>query len=306
MNKIGLLILFFWVFDVLGQQGKAKPTLENLRKRHSYVQSKDYKGPATDSYSNPSDMNDGVDESEDATANGGGGTISYSPEEIERARKNKQKNQGRNRQAPSGSGQEGTGTGGRGSGGSKSADPEMGMPEPIEYDSEDNSSNDVDIDPIEPPLISPAVWKAIFVILLIAAVIFIAYIIVKNYRPRDRKLPAAFTPEELNPEEITKTELERRLEEAMQRGDYRECVRIYFTFILKEMIRLKRIRWKKDLTNRDYVNQARAFEGAWLFEETVRIYDLVWYGEYAIEKTHYQLIEGHLRNYYQQLTKQDA
>lgn len=308
MNKYLLFISIFFSLYGYAQQSKEKPTLQNLQKRHNYMQSKDYKGPKTEAYKNPAAMED-PDYSDNngkphATTSGGGGTITYSPEEIEKGRKNKQ--QQRNKSGSGGNGGGGFGSGGgNGRGGSKPSDPEMGKPKPIEFDTEEVES-DSDIDPIDTPKISPAFWKTLMFIILIIVVFFVAYYIIKNYRPRNKKLPAAFAPEELNPESISKTELELRLEEAMLREDYRECVRIYFTFILKEMIRLRRIRWKKDLTNHDYVNQAQSNDTGGHFRESVRIYDLVWYGEYAIQKAHYQKLEGHLSNYYKQLSNENA
>ena len=115
---------------------------------------------------------------------------------------------------------------------------------------------------------------------------------------------------EWNPDLITKSELELRLEEAMLRGDYRACIRIYFTFILKEMIRLKRIKWKKDLTNFDYLLQVQSnkkiertdFES---FSESIRIYDLVWYGEYDIKNEEYSELSPILANYYKHLNSKN-
>jgi hypothetical protein len=104
-----------------------------------------------------------------------------------------------------------------------------------------------------------------------------------------------------NPEVISKTELELRLEAAIADEDYRECVRIYFTFILKELIRKGWIRWKKEKTNHHYVLEMRGrpeFQG---FTQSVRIYDLVWYGEYNIDEDIYGLLRPELEAYYKSM-----
>lgn len=104
-----------------------------------------------------------------------------------------------------------------------------------------------------------------------------------------------------NPEVISKTELELRLEEAVEREDYRECVRIYFTFILKELIRKGWINWKKEKTNYHYVLEMHKRENAAHFNECVRIYDLVWYGDYNIDQDIFGLLQPSFENYYKSL-----
>ena len=294
MNRYLTIILLFCVFNGIAQEKKPAPTLQNLQRRHHYMQSRDYKGPKTESYNNPATLeeNSSISEENASNSSSGGGTISYSPEKIDQKRKN------------NGSG--GNGGDGFGRGGPKSQDPEMGKPQEIDFDERQIKSEPEERSNSETNPISPMFWKTLFIIILIIAVLFIAYYVIKNYRPRNRNVPANFTPAELNPEEISKSELELRLEAALLREDYRECVRIYFTFILKELIRLRRIRWKKESTNRDYLNQSRSQDSAGNFEQSVKIYDLVWYGEYAIQKKHYDLLEAHLSTYYKQLSTENV
>lgn len=290
MNKFILFISLFVCFSNLAQVSKKEPTLENFQRRYKYVKSRSYTGPEQNPYISPADMEDIDDSQSGGTYSGGsngGGTINYSPQQIQDQRESKYGK-------------------GNGSGGNLPEDPEMGKPEPIEFDPPDIDSPDVDLPDVDAPSISPQFWKILGIILLALIVIFLIYYIFKNYRPINQRVTSTFSVEEWNPEEISKSELELRLEEALLREDYRECVRIYFTFILKEMIRLKRIRWKKDLTNYDYILQSSSSKNHYLFEETVRIYDLVWYGEYQIKAREYQVLSTHLDHHYKLLNQENA
>jgi len=91
------------------------------------------------------------------------------------------------------------------------------------------------------------------------------------------------------------------LEEALSRDDFREGVRIYFTFILKELISKGWIQWKKDKTNHHYLLEVNGKPNSDIFRECVRIYDLVWYGEYEIDRKAYEMLQPTLLNYYHSL-----
>lgn len=300
-SRILLIVALFASAFVFAQTRKEEPSLENFRRKYRYVKDKNYKGP-DNYYNSPAEMGDGDENIPQSNSSSGsnGGTIQYSPDEIDRIRDRKAQ---RSQSGPGGSG-DGFGQGG--GGGTKPRDPEMGKPEPIEFDPPDIDPPDVDIPDVNAPTFSASLVKTILIILAAIALLLIVYYIVKNYRPRNKRVKTEFVQEEWNPGTVSKSELELRLEQAMAENNYRECVRIYFTFILKEMIRLRLIRWKKELTNFDYLLQAQASPNYREFEESVRIYDLVWYGDYSIGKEDYLRLENHLDRHYKLLSAQHA
>lgn len=93
------------------------------------------------------------------------------------------------------------------------------------------------------------------------------------------------------PVEISKTELELMLEKALVNEDYRLAVRIYFIFILKDLSEKKWIVWKKEKTNYSYSMEMRGKKEYELFNESVSLFELVWYGDYKISQTDYASIE---------------
>ena len=127
---------------------------------------------------------------------------------------------------------------------------------------------------------------------------FIIYQLIKNKTPKDAVIPFEPLAEDLNPATITKTELELRLEEAMRNEDYRECVRIYFLFAMKNLIERRWIFWKKERTNMHYIIEMQGRPGAYDFEQIVNIYDLVWYGDYELDKSTYAGIQPELERHY--------
>lgn len=177
-------------------------------------------------------------------------------------------------------------------------DPKVERPDPWEVDPYD--APDVDLPDVDAPSISENVWKILLFILIFAVIITVLYLYLKNRQPSTKKV-IVDVEDDWNPEVITKSELELRLEKAMDDEDYRECVRIYFTFILQELIKKGWIKWEKDKTNFDYSLEMRKKPESFRFDETVRLYDIIWYGEYEIGKDIYELVQPVFDSYYKNL-----
>ncbi len=131
--------------------------------------------------------------------------------------------------------------------------------------------------------------------------IFILYLIFSSVKPGEKTISFTALDEDLNPETISKTELEMRLEEAEANGDYKECVRIYFLFAMKELLYRKLIYWKKEKTNMHYIIEMQGKPGVLDFEKIVGKYDIVWYGDYEIDRNAYQAIQPELLSSFKQL-----
>lgn len=275
--------LLLFCLNLHAQQDKEK-IWQSEKDYLKYRKTKEYKGPDDWYGSYPTDMKD-----EDPfqgyggySSGSGGHGIQYSPQQI-------QKDRERYKGFERGGGQ-----------GTVKTDPKVERPDPItapDIDAPDIDLPDLDVDA---PTIPMGFWRFILFLLVFAALVIIAYLIFKNRKPTNKKL-IVDVENEWNPEVISKTELELRLEEATERDDYRECIRIYFTFILKELIKKNWIRWKKDKTNHQYVVEMARKPNSLQFMECVRIYDLVWYGEYHIDREIYEMLKPHLEYYYRSL-----
>lgn len=286
MNKWILhSILFFLCPLVLTAQKKDKEpnTREKwvqLREENGYKQSEKYKGPESDYYQSPSTINESSSSgygSPNGTSKPYQGTP-YTPQDIEQGK---------------------SGTDGNGGNGSIEEDPNIEPSEPIDVPDFDTPKGP----DLSQPNISRDFWKWLGVILLLVALAVLVYYLVKNRSPRVKTIPFEALVADMNPAEITKTELELRLDEATNQGNYKECVRIYFLFAMKELMQRKWIFWKKEKTNMHYIIEIQGRAGAREFEQIVSIYDLVWYGDYSIDAQSYQVIEPRLKSAFQTLEK---
>lgn len=262
----------------LSAQDNKSKTWKNEREFLEYKKEDGYKGPTEWNGVIPAEM-----EQESQSGYTPSGVrrqgIQYVPQKI---RRDRNRRRGYNRGG-------GTGT--------MPMDPKVKPPRPINFDID---PPDVNVPRVNTPKVGGSFWKVLLFILIAALVILILYFIFKNADPPNKKV-IVDVEDDWNPEVITKTELELRLEAAMSREDYRECVRIYFTFILKELIRKSWINWKREKTNHHYVIEMSGKPNQLVFMECVRIYDLVWYGEYEIDEEIFEMLRPTLQDYYKSL-----
>jgi hypothetical protein len=133
----------------------------------------------------------------------------------------------------------------------------------------------------------------------VAIAILLWAALTRGRQPRNRKLPAAESGSAIRLEEIEANlldaDLERFIQQALQQGDYALAVRLYYLAILKELSLRKLIAWKKDKTNRQYLQELQASPLAGAFRETTLIFERVWYGNRPLGEGEYRLIEPKFR-----------
>lgn len=250
---------------------------EQKGKGYRFLRDRNFKGPKDWYGSSPSSMKNIKFQEEQQK---GGSNIPLN--RIDKTREEKEKN--------------------KANGGTLPNDPKMQEPDPITFPDIDPPDIDApNLPDINPPTFSEGFWRTLLIIILAGLAIFLVYWFIKNKKPSEKKISQDFVNLEWNPEIISKTELELRLEEALLTKNYREGVRIYFTFILKELIRKNYIHWKKEKTNHIYLLEMVGKPNAHQFSEAVRVYDLVWYGEYELDQFAFEQLQVVLNDYYQLL-----
>jgi hypothetical protein len=285
LNKLLSILVFLFVLITCFSQGSEKDAKKKVWKQEKdylkYQKKKNYKGPEDWYGSEPSSLQDEDDYY--GTGSPGSQGIQYNPQQI-------QKDREKQFSKKSGNGN-----------GDLEADPEIKRPDPITFPDIDSPDIDApDLPDVDVPEAPVSFWKVILFLIILAAVIFLLYWWLKNRQPANTTIRQN-VENDWNPEVITKTELELRLEDALSRDDFREGVRIYFTFILKELISKGWIQWKKDKTNHHYLLEVNSKPNSDIFRECVRIYDLIWYGEYEIDRKAYDILQPTLLNYYHSL-----
>lgn len=293
MIKTFLHIAILLITVLSYAQDKKEKVWENEKDYLEYHKKDKYQGP-TDWYgSYPADMSSEEESvsgygSGNYGSNGNSGSqsnqgIQYTPQQIQKDRQKRYRGYDRG-----------------GGNGTLKRDPNISEPDPIEIPDIDAPDIDLPNLDLDAPTIPMGFWKVFLFILIGAVILWVAYILIKNKKAPNAKV-VIDVENDWNPEVISKTELELRLEAAMLDEDYRECVRIYFTFILKELIRKSWISWKKEKTNYHYVLEMHKRENAAHFNECVRVYDIVWYGDYQIDQEIFELLQPTFENYYKSL-----
>ncbi len=285
MKHILVPIFIGLCFSFSAQKDKepVSKTWKELREQNAYKKSDKYEGPANNGNSSyPTSIN----ETSNTPSSYSGSTttkpyqgVPLKPQQLKEGKK------GAN--------------GPNGGSGTIEADPNVDPSEEVDIPEVDGP--DIDAPDINVPdsFGSANFWKTIGIILLVLLAVFLVYQIIKNRTPIQKQLTFEPLSEDLNPVMISKTELELRLEESQNNGDYKECVRIYFLFAMKELIGRKAIFWKKEKTNIHYSIEMTGKPGAHEFEKIITIYDLVWYGEYEIDLEKFAQIEPQLKSAYQ-------
>jgi len=91
-------------------------------------------------------------------------------------------------------------------------------------------------------------------------------------------------------EKPMESDLERFLREALESGNYRLAVRIYYLMILKSLHDKNLITWRKNKTNFDYLLEVSSHPQFHQLNNSTLIYEYVWYGEKQIAEPQFNTI----------------
>ena len=93
-------------------------------------------------------------------------------------------------------------------------------------------------------------------------------------------------------EELIKTkDISKLIEKAIQQKNYRLAVRYYYIHILKQLAQQQFISWEQQKTNDDYSKEISEETIQSSFIKLTRLYDFVWYGNFAINEIEFTKIE---------------
>lgn len=132
----------------------------------------------------------------------------------------------------------------------------------------------------------------VFLIVFIVAIAFLIYYLFVNTERKGAKVkskPINF--EEVDPTEIPLTELELLLQKALNEGDYRGAIRIYFIFIVRGLAQRNWISWKKEKTNFHYLREMEGKEEYNDFNTSVSYFEFIWYGKRNIDAAKFEEIK---------------
>jgi hypothetical protein len=139
-------------------------------------------------------------------------------------------------------------------------------------------------------------FQVIFIIVIVAvvAILLISMLGAGNiFAPKSRKIPTSsknFSIETVE-ENIHQSDLDGFIRNAVEDKQYALAIRLYYLAIIKAMSLSKLIKWKRDKTNRSYLNEIRSTNLFKPFREVTRIFERVWYGEDKLNENEYLSIK---------------
>ena len=122
--------------------------------------------------------------------------------------------------------------------------------------------------------------------------IFLIYYLFVNVQTKGKKINAApIVFDEVNPTEIPLTELQRLLQEAISKNNFRGAVRIYFIFIVRDLAAKKWIKWEKEKTNFQYLREMSGKNEFEDFNTSVNYFEIIWYGKREIDAEMFERVK---------------
>lgn len=155
------------------------------------------------------------------------------------------------------------------------------------------------------PFLEKAFLKGLSTFLLIIIGIVIAFFLIRQLlgmkaRPRNRKINRQGSIHidldqiEENLEEVILIDY---IQDAIQEGNFALATRLYYLDTLKSLSKGKQIKWKKDKTNRDYLNEMQPSPLFDKFQYITHVFENIWYGNRSIDDPSFREIQPHFQSF---------
>jgi len=138
---------------------------------------------------------------------------------------------------------------------------------------------------------------AIWGIIVVGLSVLLIFLIVGLYKDNLEKLSLEKLGQ--NIEDIEHADLDYFLKDALNRGSFKEAIRMRYLMLLKTLNNLQLVTWKKDKTNGKYVSEMFGKVGFDLFRMITLHFERVWYGEKEVNENDYE----NLIPYFDQINK---
>jgi hypothetical protein len=97
---------------------------------------------------------------------------------------------------------------------------------------------------------------------------------------------------------IEDEKLDDKINAAIKANDFRQATRFLYLKSLRLMNEKGWIRYSSEATNHDYVKQSSGTPVAKDFAALTRAYEYVWYGEFQLQPSQFEIIHNNFRNLY--------
>ncbi|MBN4072528.1 hypothetical protein JYT74_00680 [Crocinitomix catalasitica] len=140
----------------------------------------------------------------------------------------------------------------------------------------------------------------LMIAMVIGLMVLIYYMFINSQR-HGRKITKIVDIEDLNPTEIPLSELQRLLQEALDKDDYRGAVRIYFIFIIRDLADKRWIKWEKEKTNFHYLREMSGMAEFDDFNRSVSYFEIIWYGKREIDSVKFEQVRPNFTRFLEKL-----
>lgn len=153
----------------------------------------------------------------------------------------------------------------------------------------------------------PELGPGVIVVLKVLAaliVILIIALLLRHYlnAPKNRAVKKAIV-EDMSIEEIEEnleeTELYPYINKAIDHNDYALAVRLYYLEVLKQLSAQRAITWRKNKTNRQYLQEMRSSKQYGEFRILTLIFERVRYGGQQLDQTQFEQIKPGFQSFLQ-------
>jgi len=147
--------------------------------------------------------------------------------------------------------------------------------------------------------------SVLLILLLAVALAVILGILINRRRPRNRRVKSdGATDLQQIRENIYETDLQRLIREAKEGGEYERALRLYYLELLKQLSLRRFIRWKKDKTNREYLQEMHTQAQYQDFEQLTRAFERIIYGGQGLDPQRFGRLEALFQDFLETLGAQ--
>lgn len=131
--------------------------------------------------------------------------------------------------------------------------------------------------------------QVILIILLIIVLTVIVILIIRQVRKSDVRIndDDVWWQIDLEKSDSAETILSERLRIALENGEYAVSIRLHYLQLLNELNRNNFIKWKKDKTNADYIQELKPFEFQSDFRQLTSRFERAWFGRKTTNRETY-------------------
>ena len=169
----------------------------------------------------------------------------------------------------------------------------------IKREKKNSPQNPPNLEFVEPLL------KIIGILSVITILVFLLYRFAGT-RGLSKSTNKSFNPEDtINVEQVAEHihefDMDELIKQAVLQGTYLKAVRLYYLKSIKTLSNNDLIQWKKDKTNRTYIEEISDYQLRKDFTFLTNVFERIWYGEAEISSVAFRQIEKNFQEFITQV-----